>query len=375
MSIISEDSFSAFLQGRRVRLVTLSNANGMTVKITNYGAKIVSLLVPDAKGETADVVLGFSTLQEWQTKEPYFNAVIGRYANRIKDGRFTLDGKTYQLACNNGTNHLHGGTEGFNAKIWEIVGQTPRSVSLHYRSRDGEENYPGTLDVYVTYTLSRDNALNITYEAKTDRPTIISLTNHAYFNLNGEGNGDIRDHTLQVFADYYTPLDDTACPTGVILPVEGTPLDFRQPARIGNRIDAPFFAAGRGIDNNFVVESRKSKVENGECGQPPLPLLSKEGRSRESGAEGRLAARLSAGGRTMEVWTTMPGLQVYTGNYIGHNTGKSGREYGPQCAVCLEAQNFPDAPNHDTFPSAVLRTGEVYYEKCKYKFNLSPTLS
>lgn len=331
---------------KRIGLYTLRNKNGLQAQITNYGAKVVSLNVPDKEGVVKDIVLGFSTLDEWLEKETYFNAIIGRYANRIKDGRFTLDGTTYQLPVNNGTNSLHGGIHGWNEKIWEVVGQNAYSISLHYRSKDGEEGYPGTVDVYVTYCLTRDNALQITFEAKTDKPTIIALTNHAYFNLAGEGSGDVCNHTLQVFADEYTPLDDTACPTGEIAEVDGTPMDFRTPQRVGDRIDDPFFAPGRGIDNNFVIHGALPK--DGELHQ---------------------AAAVEADGRRMEVWTTMPGLQVYTGNYIEKNIGKSGREYDVRHAICLEAQNFPDSPNHTHFPNAVLRPGEVYHEVTEYRFN------
>lgn len=346
--MVKEETFTGLEKGKRIGLFTLRNPQGMQVQITNYGAKIVSLLAPDKEGNLADVVLGFSTLEEWKQKETYFNAVIGRYANRIKDGRFTLDGKEYQLAVNNGTNHLHGGVVGFNEKVWDVVGQTKHSVSLHYRSVDGEENYPGNLDVYVTYNVTLENALEISYEAKTDKPTILGFTNHAYFNLKGEGEGDIKDHTLQVFADYYTPFDDTACPTGEIAKVDGTPMDFREPVLVGERIDLPFFAPGRGIDNNFVLA--KSDVESKKHKQPEL------------------AAVVSAAGRTMQVLTTMPGLQVYTGNWVEKNIGKSGREYDVQTAICLEAQNFPNSPNIPSFPSPVLRPGEVYFEQCVYKF-------
>lgn len=347
--MVIEDSFKGFVKGKRIGLFTLRNPLGMTAQITNYGAKIVSLYAPDADGRLADVVLGFSTLEEWQTKETYFNAVIGRYANRIKDGRFILDGKQYSLAVNNGTNHLHGGNVGFNTKVWDVVGQTKHSVSLHYRSLDGEENYPGTLDIYVTYNLTLDNAIEITYEAKTDKPTIVGFTNHAYFNLKGEGEGDIRNHTLQVFADSYTPFDSTACPMGDILPVQDTPMDFREPVLIGDRIDLPFFAPGKGIDNNFVL--RKTASDKPSKRKTP-----------------ELAAVLSAAGRTMEVLTTMPGLQVYTGNWIEQNIGKAGKTYDVQTAVCLEAQNFPNSPNIASFPSPVLRPGEVYFEQCIYRF-------
>ena len=342
--MVNEESFTDLVKGKRIGLFTLCNPQGMKVQITNYGAKIVSLYAPDKDGKLADVVLGFSTLEEWKTKETYFNAVIGRYANRIKDGHFTLDGKEYKLAVNNGTNHLHGGNVGFNEKVWDVVGQTKHSVSLHYRSADGEENYPGTLDVYVTYNVTLDNALEITYEAKTDKPTVLGFTNHAYFNLKGEGEGNVRDHVLQVFADEYTPFDDTACPTGEILSVEGTPMDFREPVLVGDRIDLPFFAPGRGIDNNFVLRKTDGKKKP------------------------ELAAVVSAAGRTMQVLTTMPGLQVYTGNWVEKNIGKSGREYDVQTAICLEAQNFPNSPNIPSFPSPVLRPGEVYFEQCVYKF-------
>lgn len=341
--MVNEESFSTQYKKQRVRLVTLRNPNGMRVQVTNYGAKIVSLWAPDANGRMADVVLGFSTFDEWRTKETYFNAIIGRYANRIKDGRFTLDGKEYQLAINNGTNALHGGVVGFNERVWEIVGQTPYSVSLHLLAADGEEAYPGNLHVYVTYTLTKQNGLNITYEAKTDKPTILGFTNHAYFNLKGEGEGTVHDHLLQVMTDEYTPFDDTACPTGEILPVAGTPMDFREPTLIGDRIDDPFFAPGRGIDNNFVLR--------------PNPEHKKQ-----------LAAVVSAAGRTMEVYTTMPGLQVYTGNWVEQNVGKSGRTYDVQTAVCLEAQSFPNSPNCPNFPSTVLRPGEIYYEQTEYRF-------
>lgn len=347
--MVKEESFSTLYKKKRVSLVTLRNPQGMRAQITNYGAKIVSLWAPDKDGKMADVVLGFNTLDEWLKQETYFNATIGRYANRIKDGRFTLDGKTYELPINNGTNSLHGGVVGFNERVWEIVGQTTYSVSMRLRAADGEEGYPGNLDVYVTYQVTKENGLRITYEAKTDAPTICGFTNHAYFNLKGEGEGDVRDHVLQVNADAYTPFDDTACPTGEILPVEGTPMDFRQPVRIGDRIDDAFFAPGRGLDNNWVLC---------EANQHPATEMKQM----------TLAATCSAAGRTMEVWTTFPGLQVYTGNYVEKHVGKQGKEYDVQTAVCLETQNFPNSPNCSNFPSPVLRPGEVYFEQTEYRF-------
>ena len=326
-----------------VKAFHIGDPNGLEVDISNYGAKILRLLATDTQGIRKDMVLGFATLEEWQTKEPYFNAVIGRCANRIKNGRFTLNGHEYQLPQNNGANSLHGGLRGFNAKIWDVVSHTPKSITLHYRAADGEEGYPGNLDVTVTYKVE-NNALSISYEATTDSPTIVNFTNHAYFNLNGEDSPSVRDHQLQVLADEYTPFDDTACPTGDILPVEGTPMDFRQPQRIADRIDDPFFAPGRGIDNNWVLRPNPSH-------------------------ELRLAAVLTTSERTMEVWTTCPALQVYTGNYVEANIGKSGTLYRPQNAVCLEAHNIPDAINHSNFPSPILLPNDKYSEQTIYKFS------
>ena len=329
---------------KQIQFYTIRSKGGLVAKISNLGAKIAELHVPNAKGEVKDVVLGFKTAEEWRTKETYFNAICGRVANRIKDGRFTLDGKEYILPQNNGANCLHGGIEGFNAKLWEVTGQSAYEITLHYRAKDGEEGFPGTLDLWVTYTVTKDNILRIHYEAKTDQPTLAAFTNHAYFNLAGEGSGRVDDHVLQVSADRYTPFDGTAVPTGAILPVEGTPMDWRQPVRIGDRINDPFFAPGRGIDNNWCL-----------CdGDAPKQL--------------RHAATLQADGRTMECWTTMPGMQIYTGNYIERNAGKSGALYDEQHAVCLEAQNWPDSIHHSDFPNIVLRPGEKLDETTEYRF-------
>lgn len=358
--MINEQTFNTILsveQGgkrrqARVGLYTLRSSSGLVAQITNYGAKIVSLIVPNAEGKKADVVLGFNTFDEWRSKETYFNAVIGRVANRIKDGHFTLDDTEYTLPRNNGNNCLHGGVHGFNEKVWEVIGQTPYSISLHYRAIDGEEGFPGNMDVTVTYALTRENALRITYEAKTDRATLCGFTNHAYFNLAGEGSGRVDDHMLQVFADEYTPFDDSACPTGEICPVEGTPMDFRQPVRIGDRIHDAFFAPGRGIDNNFILR----------------PATDEQRAQNKKDPSFRKAAVLSADGRTMEVYTTSPALQVYTGNYVEQNVGKSGATYDVQHAVCLEAQNCPDAIHHSNFPSPILREGQLYRQVTEYKF-------
>jgi aldose 1-epimerase len=229
---------------KAIQFYTIKSSGGLRVEISNLGAKISKLLVANAKGEVKDIVLGFKTAEEWRNKETYFNAICGRVANRIKDGQFSIDGQSYQLPINNGTNSLHGGVEGFNAKIWEVTAQSAYSITLHYRSKDGEEGYPGNVDVWVTYTATKDNRLVIHYEAKTDAPTLLALTNHAYFNLAGEASGRIHDHILQINADKYTPFDETACPTGEIADVENTPMDWRKPIRIGDRIDDPFFVPG-----------------------------------------------------------------------------------------------------------------------------------
>lgn len=330
------------------RTFIIKGKAGMQAHISTFGAKITKLIVPTANGEKRDVVLGFNTPEEWESQELYFNAVIGRVANRIKDGRFVLDGTPYQLAINNGTNALHGGPTGFNVRIWEVVEQSLHSLTLHYRAQDGEENFPGNLDVWVTYTLTKEGALAIRYKAKTDKPTIVGLTQHAYFNLKGEGHDTVRDHSLQVLANQYTPTDDTQCPTGEIAPVEGTPMDFRQPTLIGDRIDDPFFALGRGIDNNWVIN---------EALEP-------------SRKEPVLAAKVSVEDLTMEVYTTFPGLQVYTGNWVEQHKGKCGKMYDAQNSVCLEAQNLPDAINHANFPSPILRPGEVYEQTTVYQFRV-----
>lgn len=323
-----------------IQFYTIKSSGGLKVEISNLGAKITKLIFDDR-----DVVLGFKTADEWRTQETYFNAICGRVANRIKDGRFTLDDKEYQLPINNGSNSLHGGLEGFNAKIWEVVEQSIYEIKLHYRSKDGEEGYPGNLDVWVTYTATKDNTLRIHYEAKTDQPTLAAFTNHAYFNLMGEGSGRVDNHVLQVFADNYTPFDETACPTGEIKSVKGTKMDFREPVRIGDRINDKFFEPGRGIDNNWCL-----------C-------------DADAPKELRHAATLQYEGLVMECWTTMKGLQVYTGNYIEQHEGKSGRMYDVQHAVCLEAQNWPDAIHHANFPNIILRPNERLDEITEYRFS------
>ncbi len=236
-----------------IKFYTIKSSGGLKVEISNLGAKITKLLVANLKGEVKDIVLGFRTADEWRTQETYFNAICGRVANRIKGGVFSLQNTEFRLPINNGPNSLHGGIEGFNAKMWEVVEQSIYEIKLHYRSKDGEEGYPGNLDIWVTYTATKDNRLVIHYEAKTDAPTLVAMTNHAYFNLAGEGSGTVDDHVLQVFADRYTPFDEFTCPTGEIKDVEGTPMDFRQPVRLGDRMHDKFFEVWRGIDNNWCL--------------------------------------------------------------------------------------------------------------------------
>lgn len=327
-----------------IKFYTIKSSGGLKVEISNLGAKITKLLVANLKGEVKDIVLGFRTADEWRTQETYFNAICGRVANRIKGGVFSLQNTEFRLPINNGPNSLHGGIEGFNAKMWEVVEQSIYEIKLHYRSKDGEEGYPGNLDIWVTYTATKDNRLVIHYEAKTDAPTLVAMTNHAYFNLAGEGSGTVDDHVLQVFADRYTPFDEFTCPTGEIKDVEGTPMDFRQPVRLGDRMHDKFFEVWRGIDNNWCL-----------C-------------AADAPKELRHAATLQADGRTMECWTTMKGLQVYTGNWIEQHEGKSGSMYDIQHAVCLEAQNWPDSVHHDDFPNVVLMPGEKLDEITEYRF-------
>lgn len=329
---------------KAIQFYTIKSSGGLKVEVSNLGAKITKLLVADRKGVVRDIVLGFKTAEEWRTQETYFNAICGRVANRIKDGVFELDGKTYHLPVNNGPNSLHGGVEGFNTKLWDVTAQSPFEITLHYRSKDSEEGYPGNLDLWVTYTATKDNTLRIHYEAKTDQPTLAAFTNHAYFNLAGENSGRVDEHVLQVFADRYTPFDEYTCPTGEIKDVAGTPMDFRKPTRIGDRIHDKFFEPWKGIDNNWCLCA----------GDAPKEL--------------RHAATLEAEGLTMECWTTMKGLQVYTGNWIEQHEGKSGTMYDEQHAVCLEAQSWPDSIHHDDFPNVVLRPNEKLDEITEYRF-------
>lgn len=335
------------LNGKPVSLYTLFNKKGMSVDITNYGAKIIRLMVPDKNSKFDDVVLSFDTLEEVMEKEIYFGAICGRFANRIKDGKFSIDGVEYTLPINNGTNSLHGGIHGFNEKVWTVKSVAQQQLVLELFSPDGEEGYPGNLTVTATYMLSDENEVKIHYEATTDIPTVIGLTNHSYFNLKGAGNGTIKGHVLQINADFYTLLDESFAPTGEIRPVKGTAFDFNKPTVVGERIDDKAFVPGWGIDNNWCL--RKEQM-----GDLVLAATVYEPET----------------GRKMETFTTKPGMQVYTANWVENVTGKEGKIYDRQDAICLEAQGFPNSPNVAHFPSPVLRPGEKYDEWCIYKFSV-----
>lgn len=336
------------MKNDNITIHSIANKKGMRAEICNYGARVTKLFVPDKQGNLADVVLSFDSLEEITTKETYFNATCGRFANRIKDGKFTLDGKTYTLAVNNGPNHLHGGEEGFNMKVWTVKEATNDKIVLHYLSPDGEEGYPGNLSVTVTYQISEENELKIHYQATTDQPTVIGLTNHSYFNLKGAGEGLIHDHYLQLNADYRTVLDEFTCPTGEVAKVDKTVYDFRTTTLLSDSlVNDKAYAPNRGIDDNWVI--RREQV-----GQLVKAASLYEPQS----------------GRKMELITTLPGVQIYTANWVDKQIGKYGKQYQEQCAICLEAQGFPNSPNYPHFPNTVLRPSEEYDEWCIYKFSV-----
>lgn len=343
---VSLDLFGTLPDGTVVTRYTLQNSRGMTARIITYGATLTELLVPDRNGVPGDVVLGFDDLQGYLDRSPYFGATVGRVANRIAKGRFKLDGVEYRLATNNGPNFLHGGRKGFDKVVWTAETATApdgASVRLTYVSPDGEEGFPGTMTVRVVYTLTDDNVLRIDYAATTDRATPVNLSNHTYWNL--RGHGDILDHVLWMDADRYTPVDETLIPTGEIAPVEGTPMDFTTPTAVGARIEqVPGTPVG--YDHNFVL--------------------------RSGGGRLALALRLSepTTGRTMEMWTTEPGIQFYSGNFLdGTLAGKGGVIHPFHGAIVLEAQHFPDSVNHPAFPSTILRPGQTYTQTTLYRFS------
>jgi len=336
--------------GRTVEAYTLRNAAGMEVKCISFGGILTSISVSDRQGGFANVALGFDNFAQYEAEHPYFGAITGRYANRIGGGAFALDDVDYRLFKNDGENSLHGGEVGFDKRIW-TVSESDSALELSYRSPDGEEGYPGNLDVNVRYSLSEGNALQIDYAALTDAPTVVNLTNHSYFNLMGEGEGTIYDHILTLHADHYTPTDARQIPTGEKAPVDGTPFDFRQPKTIGSgqRSSHPQIIAAQGYDHNFVLN--RAGLSDGELG---------------------LAARVyePVSGRVLEVWTTEPGLQFYAGNFLDATlVGSSGRLYRQSDGFALETQHFPDSPNKPEFPSTVLRPGQRFESTTEYRFS------
>jgi len=343
--------FGTTADGKTADLYTLKNNNGMQVSITNFGATVVSIVVPDKAGKMADVALGYDDLAGYELNKNYLGVLVGRYGNRIAHGKFSIDGTEYTLAKNNGDNSLHGGIKGFNKAMWEAKDVSKggeAAVEMKYVSKDGEEGYPGNLSVTVVYTLTNKNELKIDYSATTDKKTVVNLTNHTYFNLAGQGNGDILKQELMINADTFTPVDSGLIPTGELKKVQGTPFDFRKPTAIGARIDGndEQIKLGGGYDHNFVL-------------------------SRKAATGLSLAARVSdaVSGRTMEVWTTEPGVQFYTGNFLdGSFKGKGGIAYQKRTAFCLETQHFPDSPNHPSFPTTLLKPGEKYHTTTVYKF-------
>src|SRR5213082_1687074 len=355
---IAREPFGSTERGEAVSAYTLKNAHGIELQVLDYGGIIVSLRVPDRTGRLGDVALGFDSLTDYQRGSPYFGALIGRYGNRIARGRFTLDGRGYTLATNNGPNHLHGGVRGFDKVVWKVAPfQHADSVGLvlTYTSPDGEEGYPGTLRATVTYTLTDSNQLIFDYHATTDRATPVNLTQHSYFNLAGDGTGDILGHVVMLNADRFTPVDSTLIPTGEIRSVAGTPFDFRTPTPIGTRIDQndPQLRFGRVYDHNFVLNKGGSGGKGG------------------TGDEMTFAARVyePTSGRVMEISTTEPGLQFYSGNFLdGTLRGKQGVVYGHRGGFAMETQHFPDSPNKPAFPSTILRPGEDYRTRTIYRF-------
>ena len=350
-SKLSVANFQKLVDGKNTELCILSNKQGAELVVLNYGAKIVSLMVPDRDGRLTDVVTGHNSIEDYLTsEEPYFGAICGRYGNRIAKGRFTLDGVTYdQLPINNGPNCLHGGIKGFNSVVWDMKQTDAQTVELCYTSEDGEEGFPGELKTVVTYHLSDENEVEIRYRAETSKPTVLNLTNHSYFNLSGAGDPYVGDHLLAINADYYLPTDETAIPYGPKEAVEGTPMDFRTPHTVGERINEPFeqLKFGKGYDHTYILNKEKAD-DYAFCARCSSPKT----------------------GIVMEVYTSQPGVQLYTGNWMtGNFVGKNGQRYPERAALCLETQHFPDSPNKPEYPSTVLRPGETFESRTTYKFS------
>lgn len=352
LSGLNPKDFQTEIDGKKTDLYILKNQNGYEVAVTNYGGSLVAIMVPDKDGQVANVIQGHDNIQDAiDSPEPFLSTLVGRYGNRIAKGKFTLEGKEYSLSINNGPNHLHGGPTGFHARVWDAEQLSENSLKLHYLSADGEEGFPGNLDMTVVYTFTDENELVIDYTGTTDKTTVVNMTNHGFFSLTGIANPTptIEDLECEINADYYVPIDDTSIPTGEIESVKGTPFDFTTPHAVGERIDADHIQTkrGAGYDHCFIL----NKKQPGEL---------------------TFAARVvePKSGRMMEVYTTEPGVQVYTDNWADGYKGQHGATFPRRSAICFEAQHFPDSPNHPYFPSVVLKPGEVYTQKTIYKFGV-----
>lgn len=352
LSGLNPKDFQTEIDGKKTDLYILKNQNGYEVAVTNYGGSLIAIMVPDKDGQVANVIQGHDNIQDAiDSPEPFLSTLVGRYGNRIAKGKFTLEGKEYSLSINNGPNHLHGGPTGFHARVWDAEQLSENSLKLHYLSADGEEGFPGNLDMTVVYTFTDENELVIDYTGTTDKTTVVNMTNHGFFSLTGIANPTptIEDLECEINADYYVPIDDTSIPTGEIESVKGTPFDFTTPHAVGERIDADHIQTkrGAGYDHCFVL----NKKQPGEL---------------------TFAARVvePKSGRMMEVYTTEPGVQVYTDNWADGYKGQHGATFPRRSAICFEAQHFPDSPNHPYFPSVVLKPGEVYTQKTIYKFGV-----
>ena len=348
VSGLEKGKFVSEVAGKPTALYVLTNSKGMEACITNYGGRIVSVMAPDKFGQLTDVVLGYDNIASYTTSGGNFGALIGRYGNRIANGLFTLDSVEYQLPKNNNGNCLHGGPQGFHTQVWDAVQPANNTLELKYLSKDGEAGFPGNLNVKVTYTLTEDNALEIRYEATTDKATVVNLTNHCYFNLSGRPGSQILDHKIMINADRYTPVNAVLIPTSELAPVDSTPMDLRQLTAIGSRIEDPFeqLVLGRGFDHNWVLNT------GGDISKLACKVIS------------------TISGIGLEVYTNEPGLQFYTGNFMAPEPGKFGVTYPHRGALCLETQHFPDSPNQPAFPSTVLHPGEKYLSRCIYKFTV-----
>lgn len=348
---IAFNDFKEDIDGKGIQLYVLKNKSGIEISFTNYGQRLVSLIAPDRNGKLEDIVLGYSTLKEYQSNSGYFGATIGRYGNRIAKGAFEIDGITYDLAKNNNGNHLHGGDTGFESVVWDVDSVSQNFIRFKRTSPDMEEGYPGNLDVSVEYTLTDDNELRIEYLASTDKKTHVNLTHHSFFNLKGEGKDTVNEHIIQIHSSAITAVDNNLIPTGELMPVSGTPFDFNIPKSIKSGLDQDHvqLAIGGGFDHNYVLDHARTNTDG-------LVYAAK--------------VKEPISGRVLEVFTNEPGIQFYGGNFIDDDLGKKGNVYKKRGAFCLETQHYPDSPNNDSFPSTILEPGQEYNSVCVYKFSV-----